>query len=126
MDKLEKIFALQKSFNDDVIRTRGLTHVTDDEWIQKYMMAMFVEMGEMMNETNYKWWKNPKTVDQGAIKEELVDVLHFFVSVCLRAGMSAEELYNLYLQKNQENILRQQGKSDKKGYALGEASEPSL
>lgn len=38
MDRLEEIFALQKSFNDEVIHTRGLETVTDDEWIQKYMM----------------------------------------------------------------------------------------
>lgn len=126
MDRLEEIFALQKSFNDEVIHTRGLEKVTDDEWIQKYMMAMFVEMGEMMDETNYKWWKNPKTVNSDAVKEELVDVLHFFVSICLRAGMTAEELHRLYLEKNKENILRQQGKSAKKGYALSEAEQADL
>lgn len=126
MDRLEEIFTLQQSLNEDIIQTRGLTHVSQEEWMQKYMMAMFVEMAEMMNETNYKWWKNPKTVNPDAIKEELVDVLHFFISLCIRSGMSAEELHRRYLEKNRENILRQQGKSAKKGYALSERGTGDL
>lgn len=120
MDRLEEIFALQKSFNDDVIVKRGLSGLTDEEWLTRYALALYVEMGEMLNETNYKWWKNKKEVDLPAVKEELVDVLHFFVSMCLRCGMTAEELHSLYLEKNRENILRQQGKSKKTGYALPE------
>lgn len=120
MDRLEEIFALQKQFNDDIIRTRKLDQVNDDQWMQRYMMAMFVEMAELMDETNYKWWKNPKEVDKDALKEELVDILHFFVSLCIRSGMNAQDLYARYLEKNKENILRQQGKGKKSGYALHE------
>lgn len=126
MDRLEEIFALQKSFNDEVIRTRSLETITDEEWVQKYALALYVEMGEMLDETNYKWWKNPKTINFDALKEELVDVFHFFVSICLRAGMTGEELHRMYLDKNKENILRQQGKSAKKGYALSEAEKENL
>ena len=120
MDRLEEIFALQKQFNDEIIRTRKLDQVNDDQWMQRYMMAMFVEMAELMDETNYKWWKNPKEVDKDALKEELVDILHFFVSLCIRSGMNAQDLYARYLEKNKENILRQQGKGKKSGYALHE------
>lgn len=120
MDRLEEIFVLQKQFNDEIIRTRKLDQVNDDQWMQRYMMAMFVEMAELMDETNYKWWKNPKEVDKDAVKEELVDILHFFVSLCIRSGMDAQDLYARYLEKNKENILRQQGKGKKSGYALHE------
>ncbi len=123
MDRLEEIFALQKQFNDEIIRTRKLDQVNDDQWMQRYMMAMFVEMAELMDETNYKWWKNPKEVDKDAVKEELVDILHFFVSLCIRSGMDAQDLYARYLEKNKENILRQQGKGKKSGYALHEMEQ---
>ncbi len=123
MDRLEEIFALQKQFNDEIIRTRKLDQVNDDQWMQRYMMAMFVEMAELMDETNYKWWKNPKEVDKDALKEELVDILHFFVSLCIRSGMNAQDLYARYLEKNKENILRQQGKGKKSGYALHEMEQ---
>ena len=123
MDRLEEIFVLQKQFNDEIIRTRKLDQVNDDQWMQRYMMAMFVEMAELMDETNYKWWKNPKEVDKDAVKEELVDILHFFVSLCIRSGMDAQDLYARYLEKNKENILRQQGKGKKSGYALHEMEQ---
>lgn len=118
MDRLEKIFALQKQLNDDIIEIRHLEGISDAEWMQKYLLAMLSEMAELLEEINYKWWKNPKPVDGRAVKEELVDILHFFVSLCLKSGMSAEEMYSLYLEKNEENILRQQGKGRKDGYAL--------
>ena len=51
-------------------------------------------------------------------KEELVDILHFYIGMCIDAGMTAEELFQIYLAKNQENYDRQQGKSAKKGYEV--------
>ena len=116
MDQLQEIFRLQKAFNDDLIERRGLQGISDEEWIQKQTLAMLSEMAELLDEVNFKWWKNPKPVNPVAVKEELVDILHFFVSMCLRAGMTADELYEMYLAKNQENFRRQQGLSEKKGY----------
>ena len=54
-------------------------------------------------------------------KEEIVDMLHFLVSMALRSGMDAEEMYQRYLAKNQENFDRQHGKSRKEGYDASEA-----
>jgi len=48
-----------------------------------------------------------------------VDILHFFVSMCLKTGMDADELYRRYLEKNKENFARQHGTSEKKGYEAG-------
>lgn len=125
MDRLEEIFSLQKQFNDEVIANRKLEG--DNElWMQRYMMAMFVEMAELLDETNYKWWKNPKVVDEDAVKEELVDILHFFISLCIRSGMDAQDLYSRYLDKNKENILRQQWKGKKDGYSLKEIETPKM
>jgi hypothetical protein len=36
--------------------------------------------------------------------------------MCIKAGMTAEDLYQGYLKKNKENFDRQQGKSNKAGY----------
>ena len=81
-------------------------------------MALIDEVTELLNEINYKWWKNKKPINEAAVKEELCDVLHFFVSMCIDAGMSAEELHKIYIEKNRENIARQEGKSQKEGYKL--------
>ncbi len=117
MDKLERIFSLQKMFDDALCEQRGLGDVTREQWIQKETLAMLSELAELIDEVNFKWWKNPKPINETAIKEELVDVLHFLVSMCLKMGMDAEELCAMYVRKNQENFDRQQGKSEKPGYA---------
>ncbi|MDD3244476.1 MAG: dUTPase [Eubacteriales bacterium] len=121
MDKLEQIFTMQQALNADIRERRGLEELTHEAWIQKQMLAMLCEMAEVLEETNYKWWKNPKAVDSDALKEEMVDVLHFFVSMCLESGMDAQELYDRYLAKNAENFARQQGRSSKPGYELPDA-----
>ncbi|NLB91249.1 MAG: dUTPase [Clostridiales bacterium] len=115
-DMLEHIFALQHSFQQELIEHRHLEGISPQEWIQKQTLAMISELAELLDEVNFKWWKNPKPVDAHALKEELVDILHFFVSMCLSAGMDAKELYDIYLEKNKENILRQEGKGKKDGY----------
>ena len=118
MDKLERIFELQKSFNDELVERRGLTGIPMEKWIQMQTLATISELSELLDEVNFKWWKNPKPVDQDALKEELVDILHFFVSMCLSAGMDAGELHERYLKKNQEIFDRQHGLSKKAGYEL--------
>lgn len=122
-DKLDRIFAMQQALNEDIRTRRSLTGFTREEWIQKQMLAMLSEMAEVLDEVNFKWWKNPKPTDENALKDELVDVLHFFLSMCLEAGLDAQELYERYLAKNKENFDRQLGRSAKEGYAAGEKAK---
>ena len=116
MDKLDTIFAMQKLLDDDIVRLRGLEDIPKDVWLQKEVLAMVSELSEVLDEVNFKWWKNPKPLDDDAIRGELVDVLHFFVSMCLKSGMTADELYARYCEKNKENFDRQYGRSEKRGY----------
>ena len=116
MDKLDLIFQMQSKLDADILERRNLHGISREEWIQKETLAMMDELSELINEVNYKWWKNPKPIDDNLIKGELVDILHFFVSMCLKMDMTGEELYNLYMQKNQENFDRQNGLSEKAGY----------
>jgi hypothetical protein len=57
-------------------------------------------------------------LNRANIREELSDILHFFVSMCIEAGMTADDLFNQYVGKNRENFRRQEGLSDKPGYAV--------
>lgn len=120
MDRLEHMLDIQRTLNDTIKEKRGLQHIEPMEWMQKYTLAMLSEMAEMLDEVNFKWWKNPKELDSAALKEELVDIFHFYLSMCLAAGLDAEEMYRIYLDKNAENMARQEGKSAKPGY------DPSL
>ena len=116
MDKLEHIFALQADFQQRVKRERHVEGFTQEEWLQKLTLAMVGELAEVLDEINYKWWKAPRELNQEHLQEELSDLLHFFVSMCLESGMTADDLYRVYLGKLRVNHLRQDGKSEKPGY----------
>jgi dimeric dUTPase (all-alpha-NTP-PPase superfamily) len=116
VDKLATIFKMQKSFDDEVIERRNLQGISACEWLQKQTLAMVSELAELLDEVNFKWWKNPKEVNISNIRDELVDILHFFISMCIKSGMDADELYTRYLAKNEENFKRQHGLSEKQGY----------
>ena len=116
VDKLERIFEMQACFQKDLVARRNLQDIPMEKWMQMQTLAMVSELAELIDEVNFKWWKNPKPVDGDRVKEELVDILHFFVSMCLNSGMSAQELFDRYIEKNQENFDRQNGLSQKKGY----------
>lgn len=116
MDRLEHMLAIQGELNRTIRDKRGLDGIKPTEWMQKFTLAMLSEMAELLDEVNFKWWKNEKPLDEPALKEELVDILHFFLSMCLEAGLSAEEMYQIYMKKNAENIARQEGRSQKPGY----------
>ena len=118
MDKLDSIFAMQKALDEDITSRRHLEGFTPQEWIQKDVLAIVAELGELLDEVNFKWWKNPKEINTAAVQEEMVDVFHFFVSMCIRAGMNAEDLFRIYSEKNKENVDRQHGRSQKPGYAI--------
>lgn len=109
MDKLEQIFFMQQSFNQTLRDQRQLHDIGMEEWIQRETLAMVSELSELLDEVNFKWWKNKKPVSETRVKEELVDILHFFVSMCLDAGMDAGELHRMYLEKNKVNFDRQKG-----------------
>jgi len=117
MDKLDVIFECQKKLDAFLIEKRGLDF-TPSEWIQKETLALISELGELLDEVRFKWWKNPAPVDSAKVKEELVDILHFFIGMCLNAGLTGEELFKLYLDKNEENFKRQFGTSLKEGYKI--------
>ena len=44
--------------------------------------------------------------DRNKFLEELSDSLHYFIEVCILAGISADDLFNAYMNKGQINIER--------------------
>jgi len=119
MDKLDEIFSCQQQLDDYISKKRALrNNFTPEEWVQKKALALIDEVAELLNEVNYKWWKNPKPVDKQKVAGELIDILHFWVSMCNTMGLSANDVYKIYMNKNNENKDRQDGKSEKQGYDI--------
>jgi len=115
LDRLDELFRMQAAFDEEVARRRQLTY-DPATWVQKEVLAMVSELAEILDEVNFKWWKDPKPVDKGRLTEELVDLLHFFLSTCLKVGIGPDELFEAYRAKNLENFRRIRGESDRPGY----------
>jgi len=115
VDKLDHIFELQARFDEALAEKRDL-HFSQEEWVQKEVLAMISELAELLDEVNFKWWKNPKPINIESAGEELVDIMHFLVSTCIKLGIDSEAFYQAYLGKNAENFARQEGGSRKPGY----------
>ena len=121
MDKLDEIFKKQAELDAFMSEKRSYAkHYTKEDWVQKKCLALMDELGELIDEVNYKWWKNPKPLNKTAISEELVDILHFWTSICIDMDLSASDIHAVYLKKNQENKDRQTGKIKKEGYNVSE------
>lgn len=128
-DKLDTLFSMQTELNDRIfvkkdIRDREgktLTMATlsseasqgelgpntkVNEWLGKYLQAMDDESRELKEELLWKWWSKDH-LDMQNIRVEIVDQLHFWISLALTAGMDAESVFNIYMQKNAINHARQ-------------------
>ena len=114
-DMLHDIFVAQQKLDSYIRQKRNLNY-TKEEWAQKKSLAMIDEIAELLNELNYKWWKNPKEINNDLVAGELVDILHFWTSVCLDFGLTAKDIHKIYFDKNKENFNRQDGLSEKEGY----------
>ena len=130
-DKLDQLFALQTELNDrmfakkDIRDREGKTltmkalladakstqplgpNTLVNEWLGKYLTALDDESRELREELLWKWWSKDH-LDMQNIRVEIVDQLHFWLSLALTAGMSAEEVFNTYMQKNAINHARQE------------------
>ena len=113
MDKLENIFDLQEQLNARI--GVHMDDMDDDErakWILNYVRAMQQELAELTDSVPWKWWANYQAFDKQNAKVEIVDLFHFLVSLAQVMGMSAEDIHEAYLKKNQVNHDRQE-----KGYS---------
>jgi len=129
-DMLQEIFSMQTKLNDYVFQKKdirdndgkvlnmahliaqgssqdGLGPNTDvNKWLLNYLTALDDESRELREELLWKWWSKDHLNMQN-IRVEIVDQLHFWLSLAMTAGMDAQKVYDIYVQKNQVNIDRQ-------------------
>lgn len=129
MDKLDELFAAQTFLNDAIFAKRSL-HGQDGQilstsrlserardaavapasdtavWLSNYLRAMQDEARELGEEVPWKWWSK-QNLDMDAIRVEIVDILHFWISLALVSGLDPDETLRLYRLKNEVNLKRQ-------------------
>ena len=107
---LEAIFEKQIELNTRIYPSLYEYIKKDPElrrkWFLNYELALKQESAEAIDSLNWKWWKKDDD-DWDNVKVELVDMLHFWVSMCTMAGMDAKEVGELYAKKNKLNFKRQ-------------------
>jgi dimeric dUTPase (all-alpha-NTP-PPase superfamily) len=106
---LQAIFDEQIRLNEKI--NPDLYKEIDDPLLKRqrflqFELALRQEAAEAIDSLDWKWWKKDED-DWDNIKIELVDMLHFWVSMCTVAGLSADDVIDLYLKKNQLNHKRQ-------------------
>ncbi len=106
---LEQIFLKQMELNQK-INPDFYNDLKDPEIRrQRFMqfdLALKQESAEAIDSLSWKWWKKMDD-DWDNVKIELVDMLHFWVSMCTIAGLTAQDVVELYFKKNQLNHKRQ-------------------
>lgn len=78
------------------------------QWrIKDLSQRVVEELMEAMNCLRSKPWKQSEVeVDKPHFYEELADTLHFFLELCITAGLDAEDLALLYYKKANVNSFR--------------------
>ncbi len=102
MDMLQEVFNTQDKFQNSMKVTY------DMDYLKVMILACVDELTEILRETPWKPWKKQQNFNKENYKEELVDLFHFFINLCLFAGMDAQELFARYNKKMVTNQKRQQ------------------
>ncbi len=115
-DMLSEIFSMQRDLNRYTLAQNeqgDYDAISDDRelqnrWVRNYALAMTQEISELVDSTNWKWWRTKVDLfDEQNLRVELVDILHFWVSACQVMGLEAEDVHRMYMQKNAINRKRQ-------------------
>lgn len=114
-DKLDIIVAKQKElqaklgYDFDKMSAEDKVH-----YIKEYVLHATDELHETLRELPYiKPWKVYPTSDEQTelafmlAAREFADVIHFIINIALGLGLSANDIFHLYLDKNDENYIRQ-------------------
>jgi dimeric dUTPase (all-alpha-NTP-PPase superfamily) len=111
---LEALIAIQaegaKNLPDDL-------HPLDQADFRTAALGMFVELGELVNEAQWKPWrsyKEPTIAERQRVLKELADVLHFLPwmirNLGTRFSFRAQDVAQAFLEVHEENVARFTGR----------------
>lgn len=131
VDRLKQMFEMQKALNNFTFENKGICekgtgkiltserlielgksnealgpNTTTNEWLTNYLNADDDESRELREELLWKWWSKDY-LDMQNIRVEIIDKLHFWMSMAMASGMDDEDVWNVYQQKFEVNMNRQ-------------------
>ena len=89
IEQLKELLEMQRALDDSILKDKGIMYYPKE----KVQIALFVELGELMNElpTRFKYWKSSAVDNREKALEEYVDCLHFALSLTNRYREIFEE-----------------------------------
>lgn len=108
-DMLREMFRMQELLNKR-IGVGKAEEMSDEErhrWVLNYCRAMSQEIAELTDSVPWKWWAKYQKFDLHNARVEVVDLFHFLISAAEILGMSADDVFNYYRDKNKVNFERQ-------------------
>ena len=107
-DMLKDMFQKQELLNKRIgVDCAAMTDEQRERWLLNYCRAMTQELAELTDSVPWKWWAKYQKFDTQNARVEIVDLFHFLMSAAMVLGMSAEDVYNAYMEKNKVNFQRQ-------------------
>jgi len=108
-DKLEAIFYLQKLLNRRIgVETDKMDEAQRQQWLLNYCRAMGQEVAELTDCVPWKWWASYQKFDKQNARVEIVDLLHFLISLAQVMEITPDELFEAYTKKHRVNLTRQE------------------
>ena len=108
-DQLRELFRMQKALNERIgVRTDGMSEEDKTKWAPNYCRALTQEIAGLSDSVPWKWWARYQKLDQQNARVEVVDLFHFLISLARVLGMSADDVFNTYVKKNEVNFKRQE------------------
>jgi hypothetical protein len=119
-DRLEMMMRKQRNLQMQSFGVDPLALRTDEERAEfafRNIVMLQDEAHEALGEVSWKWWATDKFFNEDKFREEVIDMTHFLLNLVLVSGMSPDDFFDLYEEKNDKNRRRQEagygGKSDK-------------
>ena len=101
---------LIKDLADSIMIEGGeLSVESGSKWWKKYIEDKD-RWGKLSHEEAYNYIREVEATNIASIKEEAIDILHFWLCICLELSLSSKDIFELYCKKMNVNIDRQ--KSD--------------
>ena len=108
-EALSHMFDMQRQLNLRIgVDTESMSEEEKTKWVLNYTRAMSQELAELTDSVPWKWWAKYQKFDEQNARVEVVDLFHFLISLAQVLGMSADDVFQAYVKKNEVNFKRQE------------------
>jgi dimeric dUTPase (all-alpha-NTP-PPase superfamily) len=114
-DRLDTLFEMQDSLNRRIgVDVHNMTDEDRVKWVLNYCRAMSQETAELTDCVPWKWWAKYQKFETQNARVEIVDMLHFLVSLAQVMELTPDDIFEVYTRKHAVNLARQDSGYTKK------------